>query len=252
MLLKPLKIVKGHTNLYLPIQSLNKVIIEHKQISIETMLEICIVEVMILEEGRYRVMRGGIDPVEVVGEEALVPQLLDLPMHQFLVIHMHLYMTMRYLEMVEEIVELLNNEKIADLAVIKIPAERKYADHMVIGTANSDRHLRTVSSLIVSVFKRKMWLSDPVPRVEGAQDKQCGWNALDLGNIVVHLLTQEQREYYDLETLWSVGAEYDDNSRQYDNISSTGHLSTLEELMKTDFDLSLLDHDNSDVKESSN
>ena len=152
----------------------------------------------------------------------------------------------------EEIVELLNNEKIVDLAVIKIPAERKYADHMVIGTANSDRHLRTVSSLIVSVFKRKMWLSDPVPRVEGAQDKQCGWNALDLGNIVVHLLTQEQREYYDLETLWSVGAEYDDNSRQYDNISSTGHLSTLEELMKTDFDLSLLDHDKSDVKESSN
>ena len=69
----------------------------------------------------------------------------------------------------DEIVELLHSEKISDLAVIRIPAERKYADYMIIGTANSNRHMRTVASLVVSVFKKKMWLSDVVPRVEGAQ-----------------------------------------------------------------------------------
>ena len=56
----------------------------------------------------------------------------------------------------EEIVELLTSERVADLAVIRIPAERKYADYMVVGTASSSRHNTTVSNLIVSVYKRKM------------------------------------------------------------------------------------------------
>ena len=141
---------------------------------------------------------------------------------------------------IAEIVELLSNERIADVAVIKIPEERKYVDFMVIGTANGDRHLRTVGSLIVSVFKRKRWLSDPVPRIEGHQEKNSGWNALDLGNIVVHLQTQEQREYYDLETLWTVGPEFDEKTRAMESAGEVNRLSRLEELMKTDFDQSLL------------
>ena len=151
---------------------------------------------------------------------------------------------------ISEIVELLNNEKVSDLAVVRIPAERQYADFMVIGTANSPRHLRTVSSLIVSVFKRKMWLSDPVPRIEGQEDKSSGWNALDLGNIVVHLLTQEQREYYDLETLWTVGPEFDDNTKHLEAAGDLGKLSALEELMKTDFDIDLLYKDEDEIKQN--
>jgi len=139
-----------------------------------------------------------------------------------------------------EIVELLRNEKVSDLAVISIPADRQYADYMLVGTASSKRHIRTVCSLIVSVFKQKMWLSDPVPRIEGMQDKDSGWNALDMGNIVVHILTQEMREYYDLETLWTVGPEFDDKTRTMESAGDVGNLSALEELMKTDFDISLL------------
>ena len=142
-----------------------------------------------------------------------------------------------------EIVELLRNEKVSDLAVISIPAERQYADYMIVGTASSERHIRTVCSLIVSVFKQKMWLSDPVPRIEGMQDKNSGWNAMDMGNIVVHVLTQEMREYYDLETLWTVGPEFDDKTKKLESAGEVGKLSALEELMKTDFDISLL-HEN--------
>ena len=136
-----------------------------------------------------------------------------------------------------EILELLENEKIDDLAVISISPERQYADYMVIGTATSDRHLRTACSLILSVYKRRMWEWDPVPRVEGSQDKTAGWYAMDLANIVLHLLTQEQREYYDLETLWTVGPEFDDSTRQLENSGDTSKLSTLEDLMRTELDM---------------
>ena len=143
----------------------------------------------------------------------------------------------------EEIVELLTSERVADLAVIRIPAERKYADYMVVGPASSSRHNTTVSNLIVSVYKRKMWEWDPVPRIEGHKDTSSGWNAIDMGNIVLHLLTQEQREYYDLETLWTVGPEFDDATRHLEDSGEVAKLNTLEELMRTELDTRELNSD---------
>eukprot|EP00092_Neocalanus_flemingeri_P079963 GFUD01099665.1.p1 GENE.GFUD01099665.1~~GFUD01099665.1.p1 ORF type:complete len:345 (+),score=127.25 GFUD01099665.1:37-1071(+) len=139
---------------------------------------------------------------------------------------------------VSELVSLLKAEKISDLAVIKIPAERQYADYMVVGTARSTRHLRTVSSLLVSVFKQKRFESDPIPKREGESDTNTGWTALDMGNIVVHLLVQEQREYYDLEMLWAVGPEFDDNTRNMAVAEvNSQKIETLEDLMATEIEM---------------
>jgi len=136
---------------------------------------------------------------------------------------------------VSELVSLLKEEKITDLAVIKIPAYRQYADYMLVGTARSTRHLRTVSSLVVSVYKQKRLPSDPVPNREGESDTNTGWTAMDMGNIVLHLLVQEQREYYDLEMLWTVGPEFDDNTRKL--AVAEKKIETLEDLMATEVDM---------------
>jgi len=152
---------------------------------------------------------------------------------------------------VPELVKLLKAEKIRDLAVMRIPASMNYADYMLVGTARSTRHLRTVTSLVVSVFKKKRLETDPIPRKEGERDTNTGWTALDMGNIVMHLLVQEQREYYDLEMLWTVGPEFDDNTRQLaeagQNIQKIG---TLEELMATDVDEEELFKEQMDAKDS--
>ena len=58
--------------------------------------------------------------------------------------------------------------------------------------------------------------------------------------MVVHLQTQEQREYYDLETLWTVGPEFDEKTRAMESAGEANRLSALEELMKTGIDPSLL------------
>jgi ribosome-associated protein len=40
-------------------------------------------------------------------------------------------------------------------------------------------------------------------KVEG--NNRTGWLVIDLDNVIVHLFSPEQREYYDLESLWSEG-----------------------------------------------
>jgi len=138
---------------------------------------------------------------------------------------------------IEELVEVLKDEKILDVAVITIPASRQYADYMVVGTARNTRHLRTVSSLIVSLYKRKRLPEDVVPKREGELDTNTGWTALDMSNIVLHLLVQEKREYYDLEMLWTVGPDFDDNTRNL-MASEESKIDTLEDLMAaTDVDM---------------
>merc|ERR1712192_277454 len=129
----------------------------------------------------------------------------------------------------EELVNILKEEKMRDVVVIRVPEERQYCDFMIIGTGRNTRHVSVVSSVVLSVYKSKMASSDPVPRREGAENPSCGWIAMDTGNIALHLLDQERRELYDLESLWTVGAEFDDASRNMEQTESS--LDALERLM---------------------
>ena len=65
-------------------------------------------------------------------------------------------------------------------------------------SASNDRQLKTV----VDEVQRKAAEQGRKPRRrEGTTD--TGWMLLDYGDIVVHAFTEEQRQYYALERLWS-------------------------------------------------
>jgi ribosomal silencing factor RsfS len=48
--------------------------------------------------------------------------------------------------------------------------------------------------------------------IEGEDSED--WAAVDLGNSVVHIMSQETRDKYQLETLWSLGHSYDDRTQE--------------------------------------
>lgn len=108
---------------------------------------------------------------------------------------------------IEDLCELLRRENARNVFVASLPKEYRYVDYICIVSARSKRHLLAVAEFVKKVYKKKCYKNDPIPRIEGKKSDE--WIALDLGNIALHIFSDKTREMYDLETLWSVGPEYD-------------------------------------------
>jgi ribosomal silencing factor RsfS len=135
--------------------------------------------------------------------------------------------------------QLLKRESVQDLVCIQIPAEINYADHMVVGTCASDRHLNSVFATLNKQFKltrrrSKLQQQEEEEEYMGEDElitvtppgevnrhlrrksgRESKWSALDFGNMVVHLFLPEQREFYDLESLWTCGREFDERTLEF-------------------------------------
>jgi len=85
-----------------------------------------------------------------------------------------------------------------DIVVLDVAAIIVITDVFVICTAASERQIKTVIEEIE--FQIRELGAKPVRR-EG--EPGAGWWLLDYVDVVVHVFDEEQREYYDLERLWS-------------------------------------------------
>ncbi|PVD38308.1 hypothetical protein C0Q70_00920 [Pomacea canaliculata] len=127
---------------------------------------------------------------------------------------------------VEELVKLLEEENGVDIRVLDIAPELRFVDHMVIVTGKSLRHMRAMAASVEWLYKKKRASTDRQFKLEGRDCKD--WFAMDLGNIAVHIFKAETRQHYDLETLWTLGPEFDDPRHYADN--ETTNLSPAEQL----------------------
>lgn len=73
-----------------------------------------------------------------------------------------------------------------------------FTDCFVIATGSSERLLNSLADSIREEIKETHGYN---PSIEGSG--QTNWIILDYGYVVVHLLSSELREFYDLETLWN-------------------------------------------------
>ena len=71
-----------------------------------------------------------------------------------------------------------------------------FADEIII-TANSIRLVISVSEKLVETLKE---IKVNIMGVEGEPDS--GWILVDCGDVVINIMRSEQREFYDLESLW--------------------------------------------------
>ncbi len=111
---------------------------------------------------------------------------------------------MNSLELAGRAARLLDDKKAQRINVIKIEDISSIADYFVIATGTSSTHVRSLADEVEEKLKAEEALQ---PRVEGYRSNS--WILLDYGNVVVHVFTQEARDFYDLDRLWADGAKVD-------------------------------------------
>ena len=90
-------------------------------------------------------------------------------------------------------------EKLAENVVtITLGSASSVADFFVIATANSEPQLRAVADFIERQVREKFG----VHTSSNAENNEGGWVLLDFGNVIVHVMTPEMRNRYNLEGLW--------------------------------------------------
>ena len=96
-----------------------------------------------------------------------------------------------------EMARLAHDNKCEDVTIMDLRGRSSVTDCFVIGTGSSDRQIRATADAIVEHGKK---LGDRPYGVSGYQN--ATWVLIDFVTVVVHIFTDKQRQYYDLELLW--------------------------------------------------
>ena len=94
--------------------------------------------------------------------------------------------------------DLAENKKAEDIVLLDVRELSSVTDYFVIASGTSEPHLRAVVDEITEKLRDDYHLR---PRaVDGSL--QASWIVLDYFDVIVHVMRQDFRERYDLETLW--------------------------------------------------
>lgn len=96
------------------------------------------------------------------------------------------------------VVEQLEEIKAREIQVIEIAEKSSIADFMVICSGTSSRHVKSIATLLIKELKDK---EIPPIGVEGEDASE--WVLVDCGDVIVHIMLPQTRDYYQLEKLWS-------------------------------------------------
>lgn len=99
-----------------------------------------------------------------------------------------------------DIVEALEEKKAEDIVLLDIREITTLADFFVICTGGSDRTVRALVEVAEEVARKGHQVRG---KVEG--EPADGWMLVDFGDVVAHIFSKDQREYYRLEELWRQG-----------------------------------------------
>jgi ribosome-associated protein len=89
------------------------------------------------------------------------------------------------------------SKKATDIRVLDLREVTSFTDHFVICTGSNSRQIQAISDAIGEALALA---GDKPLSVEGYQNAE--WILADYGDFIVHILSAQAREFYDLERLW--------------------------------------------------
>ncbi len=100
----------------------------------------------------------------------------------------------------------LEDLKAEDILVLDVKDKTTVTDWIIVASGSSSRHVKSIANNVVADAKE----AGVTPLgSEGHEDGE--WVLVDLGDVIVHVMQRQAREFYDLESLWSVDVSHRQN-----------------------------------------
>ena len=103
-----------------------------------------------------------------------------------------------------EVTKALDEKKGLNIKLLKIDKVSSLADDFLICTGTSNTHVKTLCAYAEATLEQ---LGEPMLGREGHRGNS--WELLDYGSLVVHVFTEDAREFYSLERLWADAEQVD-------------------------------------------
>ena len=104
-------------------------------------------------------------------------------------------------EKMQEIMAVLEDKKAVDPVIVEVKGRTVMTDYLIVASGTSQVHIRALAESVSDKLADEGMKNK---RIEGYSEGI--WILLDYGDVIVHILSPEQREHYRLEAYWS-GAE---------------------------------------------
>ena len=98
----------------------------------------------------------------------------------------------------KNVIEALEDIKGFDIIDLDVRKLTSITDYMIIASASSTRQTRALANNIQDKMKE---LNVEVVGIEG--EGEGDWVLVDIGDIIIHIMTPTTRAYFNLEELWS-------------------------------------------------
>ena len=96
------------------------------------------------------------------------------------------------------ILSTLDSNKALDIICIDLKNKSSMADHMIIASGTSSRHIQALSEMVLEKLKTNGVKNS---KIEGKESMD--WKLVDGIDLIVHIFNPDKRKFYELEKIWS-------------------------------------------------
>ena len=96
------------------------------------------------------------------------------------------------------ILDTLDSNKALDIISIDLKNKSSMADHMIIASGTSSRHIQALSEQVLEKLKSNGVKNS---KIEGKESSD--WKLVDGVDLIIHIFNPEKRKFYELEKIWS-------------------------------------------------
>lgn len=112
-------------------------------------------------------------------------------------------------ELKKLVIDCLEDMKARDIVELDVAEVSGFTDYMIICTGNSNRQVKAIADHVALESKKQ---GHPPNGSEGGTTAE--WVLIDLGDIIVHVMQQNARDFYQLEKLWNPEFNTDSDADQ--------------------------------------